>query len=245
MVLISCQAKEHATNFCSEIANTSKYYSLFQAWARTCCRISWSGQVFLLESVEMGEYKGWALSIKEVQPPADSNCLPTAFSTSPPDKLFQHCTIPTVRKVFLMSKVNFPWCNLSPLLLVVLMHMEHRLLLSSMQQLFMCLQAAVMTPLSLLFSKLNNLSNMYKGWFLKVLSSCCSCCFYSGDWEWKKFHRVDDQAVLSGALQIRIGMKGTNVFIAVYVHSCLHNKSVFTGPVTSLLTASPGQEQLH
>lgn len=144
-----------------------------------------------------------------------------------------------------MSKVNFPWCNLSPLLLVVLMHMEHSLLCSSMQQLFMCLQAAVMTPLSLLFSKLNNFSNMYKGWFLKVLSSCCSCCFYSGDWEWKNFPRVDDQAVLSGALQMLIGMKGTKVFIAVYVHSCLHNKSVFTGPVTNLLTASPGQEQLH
>lgn len=114
--------------------------------------------------------------------------------------LFQCCTILTVRKGFLMFKVNFPWCNLSPLLLVVLMHMECCLLLSSVQQLFMSWKTVVMTPLSLLFLKLNKLSNTYKDWFLKVLNSCHSHCFYSGDWEWKNLSACDDQAVLSDAL---------------------------------------------
>lgn len=80
------------------------------------------------------------------------------------------------------------------------MHMEYSLLLSSMQQLFMYLKTVVTTPLSLLFLTLNNLSNMYKAWFLKVLRSCCSHCFYSGYWEWKNFSMSDDQAVLSDAL---------------------------------------------
>lgn len=79
------------------------------------------------------------------------------------------------------------------------MHMEYSLLLPSMQQLFMYLKTVVMIPLSLLLLKLNNLSNMYKAWFLKALSSCHSHCFYSGDWEWKNFRTFDDQAILFGA----------------------------------------------
>lgn len=164
-------------------------------------------------------YKGQAQG--QVQHPADATIFLQPFSAnsssaSPRDNLFQCCTILTVRKVFLMSKVNFPWCNLSPLLLVVLMHTEYSLLLSSVQRLFMYLKTVVMTPLSLLFLMLNNLSNMYTAWFLRVLSSWHSHCFYSGDWEWKNFSTFDDQAVLSGALYILIGMKGTNA-----VYSCI------------------------
>lgn len=80
------------------------------------------------------------------------------------------------------------------------MHMEYILLLSSTQQLFEYLKTVVMTPLTLLFLKLNNLSNTYKACFLKVLSSWRSRCFYSGVWEWKNFSMSDDQAILSGAL---------------------------------------------
>lgn len=57
-----------------------------------------------------------------------------------------------------------------------------------------------MTPASLLFLKQNNLSNMYKDWFLEVLNSCHSHCFYSCDWEWKNLSMCDDQVVLSDAL---------------------------------------------
>lgn len=128
--------------------------------------ISWPGQVFLVLSTGIGETgrDGAKDRHNTLQMPTVSTALQQQQLLSLPTRQ----SIPVLHYpycwegVFLMSNVNFPWCNLSPLLLVELMHMEYSLLLSSMQQLFMCLKTVVMTSLSLLFSKLNNLSNMYK-----------------------------------------------------------------------------------
>ncbi|KAK4831211.1 hypothetical protein QYF61_016048 [Mycteria americana] len=78
------------------------------------------------------------------------------FTTSL-DTLFQCLTTLSVKKFFLISNLNLPWCNLRPPPLVLsLVTWEKRLTPTSLQPPFRMIRS----PLSLFFSRLNNPSSL-------------------------------------------------------------------------------------
>ena len=86
---------------------------------------------------------------------------PPGTVTPPPP--WAACFITTLleKKFFLMSNLNLPQCNLRPFPLVLLLvTWEKELTLTSSQPSFRQQQRVIRSPLSLLFSRLNNSSSL-------------------------------------------------------------------------------------
>ena len=94
-------------------------------------------------------------------------------STTPLGSLFQYLTTLTDKKLFLVSNLNLPWCNLRPFSLVLsLSHGGKRPTPSLPQSPFKQLNRVIRSPPSLLFSRLN-----YPSSFSRSPSHLCSRAF--------------------------------------------------------------------